>query len=52
MDEIARFLARHPPFDGLPPELLDQTAATMEIEYFPRGAASSARAASRAATCT
>jgi CBS domain-containing protein len=38
MEEIARFLARHPPFDGLPAEPLEQTAATVEIEYFPRGA--------------
>jgi hypothetical protein len=38
MQEIARFLASHPPFDGLPPELLEQTAATVEIAYFPGGA--------------
>jgi CBS domain-containing protein len=38
MQEIARFLAAHPPFDGLPPEALAQTAATVEIAYFPRGA--------------
>jgi CBS domain-containing protein len=38
MEEIARFLARHPPFDRLPAELLAQTAATVEIEFFPRGA--------------
>ena len=38
MQEIARFLATHPPFDGLPPEALEQTAATVEIAYFPRGA--------------
>jgi CBS domain-containing protein len=38
MQEIARFLATHPPFDGLPPETLEQTAATVEIAYFPRGA--------------
>src|SRR6266511_5352326 len=37
MQEIARFLATHPPFDGLPPEALEQTAATVEIAYFPRG---------------
>jgi CBS domain-containing protein len=37
MEEIARYLARHPPFDRLPAELLAQTAATVEIEYFPRG---------------
>ena len=30
--------ATHPPFDGLPPEALEQTAATVEIAYFPRGA--------------
>jgi CBS domain-containing protein len=38
MQEIARFLATHPPFDGLPPEALEQTAATVQIAYFPRGA--------------
>jgi CBS domain-containing protein len=38
MEEIARFLARQPPFDRLPAELLTQTAATVEIEFFPRGA--------------
>jgi CBS domain-containing protein len=37
MEEIARYLARHPPFDRLPAELLAETAATVEIEYFPRG---------------
>jgi Cyclic nucleotide-binding domain len=37
MQEIARFLAAHPPFDGLPPAALEQTAATVEIAYFPRG---------------
>jgi CBS domain-containing protein len=36
-EEIARFLVTHPPFDGLPPEALEQTAATVEIAYFPRG---------------
>src|SRR4029453_16919531 len=35
---IARLLATHPPFDGLPPEALAQTAATVEVAYFPRGA--------------
>ena len=38
MQEIARLLAAHSPFDGLPPEVLEQTAATVEIAYFPRGA--------------
>jgi CRP-like cAMP-binding protein len=38
MQEIARFLAAHKPFDGLAPEALEQTAATVEIAYFPRGA--------------
>jgi hypothetical protein len=38
MEEIARFLAQHPPFDRLPPELLAQTAGAVEIEYFARGA--------------
>jgi CBS domain-containing protein len=38
MEEIARFLARHAPFDQLPARVLAQTAATVEIEYFARGA--------------
>lgn len=38
MDEIARFLRECPPFDQLPSEVLSQTAGTVEIEYFPRGA--------------
>jgi CBS domain-containing protein len=38
MQEIARLLAAHPPFDTLRPEALEQTAATVEIAYFPRGA--------------
>jgi len=38
MQEIARFLAVHKPFDGLAPEALEQTAATVEVAYFPRGA--------------
>src|SRR5215207_5217798 len=38
MQEIGRVLAAHPPFDGLPSEALEQTAATVEIAYFPRGA--------------
>jgi CBS domain-containing protein len=38
MQEIARFLAAHKPFDGLAPEALEQTAATVEVAYFPRGA--------------
>ena len=38
MQEIARFLAGHPPFHGLAPEALAQTAATVEVAYFPRGA--------------
>jgi CBS domain-containing protein len=37
MEEIARFLARHAPFDQLPAPLLARTAATVEIEYFARG---------------
>jgi CBS domain-containing protein len=37
MQEIARLLVAHPPFDGLPPEVLEQTAATVKIAYFPRG---------------
>jgi CBS domain-containing protein len=38
MQEVARLLAAHPPFDGLPVEALEQTGATVEIAYFPRGA--------------
>jgi CBS domain-containing protein len=38
MQEVARVLAAHPPFDGLPPGVLEQTAATVEIAFFPRGA--------------
>jgi CBS domain-containing protein len=38
MEEIARFLVAHPPFDGLAPAALEQTAATVEVAYFPRGA--------------
>jgi signal-transduction protein with cAMP-binding, CBS, and nucleotidyltransferase domain len=44
-------LAAHSPFDGLPPEVLEQTAATVEIAYFPAAPASCGRAASRAAIC-
>lgn len=51
MQEIARLLAAHSPFDGLPPEVLEQTAATVEIAYFPAAPASCGRAASRAAIC-
>jgi CBS domain-containing protein len=38
MEEIARFLASHPPFDRLPADLLEQTAASVAVEFFPRGA--------------
>src|SRR4029453_12979506 len=38
MQEIARFLVAHPPFDGLPPAALEQAAATVEVAYFPGGA--------------
>jgi len=31
VEEIARFLAAHPPFDALPAEVLEQTAATVEV---------------------
>jgi signal-transduction protein with cAMP-binding, CBS, and nucleotidyltransferase domain len=51
MQEIARLLAAHSPFDGLPPEVLEQTAATVEIAFFPAAPASCGRAASRAAIC-
>ena len=37
MEEIARFLARHPPFDRLPGPLLPRTAAALEVEFFPHG---------------
>jgi len=32
VEEIAHFLARHPPFDRLPSPMLQHTAATVEIE--------------------
>jgi CBS domain-containing protein len=35
MEEIARFLQQHPPFDVLPFAVLLRTAASMQIEYFP-----------------
>jgi CBS domain-containing protein len=38
VEEIARFLAAHPPFDALPAEVLEQTASTVEVGCFPRGA--------------
>jgi CBS domain-containing protein len=38
MQEIALFLASHPPFDALPAEVLEQTAARVEVGCFPRGA--------------
>ncbi|WP_025745580.1 DUF294 nucleotidyltransferase-like domain-containing protein [Kallotenue papyrolyticum] len=37
MDEVARFLAEHPPFDQLPPERLRSLVRQLEIEYFPAG---------------
>lgn len=35
MEEIARFLAEHPPFSLLPHEQLQRIARKMQIEYFP-----------------
>jgi CBS domain-containing protein len=37
--DVAAFLGRHPPFDQLPPEQLEQVARTVKIEFFPAGAA-------------
>jgi len=37
--EIASFLGAHAPFDALPGELLDQTAAAVEVCRFPLGTA-------------
>jgi CBS domain-containing protein len=36
--DVADFLGRHAPFDALDPEALAALAATVEIEFFPRGA--------------
>jgi CBS domain-containing protein len=36
--DVAAFLAKHPPFDTLPPERLEEVARDVRIEYFPRGA--------------
>ena len=37
MHDVAEFLARHPPFDGLAEERLDELARLVEVEYFPAG---------------
>lgn len=37
MDEIARFLGEHPPFNQLPAAELQRLAGLIEIEYFPAG---------------
>jgi CBS domain-containing protein len=37
VEEIARYLARHPPFDRLPGPVLQRTASAVEIEYFAPG---------------
>ena len=35
--DIAAFLARHPPFDALGPDRLDELAARMKTEQYPAG---------------
>jgi CBS domain-containing protein len=35
--DVAAFLARHPPFDGLSRDRLNEIARNVRIEYFPRG---------------
>ncbi len=37
MHDIAEFLQRHPPFEDLQPEELEQIASTVEVEYFTAG---------------
>lgn len=37
LTEIRDFLAQHPPFDTLPPDVLDALPADLRIEYFRRG---------------
>jgi CBS domain-containing protein len=37
MHDIAEFLHRHPPFEELDEEALDELAETVEVEYFPAG---------------
>ncbi len=37
MDEIARFLGEHPPFNQIPAADLRRLAGLIEIEYFPAG---------------
>jgi CBS domain-containing protein len=36
--DVATFLSRYPPFDGLPPDDLAKVASSVEIEQFPAGA--------------
>jgi CBS domain-containing protein len=36
--DVAAFLARHPPFDALSRDRLNQVAQNVRIEYFPQGA--------------
>ena len=35
--EVAAFLARHPPFDALEPDRLDELAGRVKTEQFPAG---------------
>ncbi len=35
--DVATFLSRHPPFDGLPPDELAKVARSVEIEHFSAG---------------
>jgi CBS domain-containing protein len=37
LEEVTRFLERHPPFSALTEEALTRLAASAEIEYFPAG---------------
>ncbi len=35
--DVAAYLARHPPFDALPPDRLETAARNVRVEYFPEG---------------
>ncbi|MFO7548466.1 MAG: hypothetical protein R6X29_06320 [Acidimicrobiia bacterium] len=37
MLEVARFLAAHPPFRGLPTAMVDEIARSVAVEFFPTG---------------
>jgi CBS domain-containing protein len=38
LNEVERFLASYPPFDGLPPDDLARVAGAVQVEFFPPGA--------------